>query len=174
MSIVRKQRIFDGKVVHLTIFDIQLPDGSTAQRELIEHQGAVAVVALDKDQQVLLVRQHRVGAGRDLYEIPAGLLEDGESPLDCATRELREEIGYRPGRLDSLGGLYTAPGYTTEYIHLFLAQNLTPDPLAQDRDEFIEVARMPLRDALQRVENGEITDSKTVIGVLKVARRLGL
>lgn len=174
MDHIRKKRIYDGKIVHLAVFNIQLPDGSTAERELIEHRGAVAVVALTTNQQVILVRQYRVGAGRALYEIPAGLLEPDESPEACAARELREEIGYRPGSLEALGGLYTAPGYTTEYIHLFLAQDLIHAPLAQDHDEFIEVVQMPLREAIHQIEKGEIADSKTVIGLLKVARRFGL
>jgi ADP-ribose pyrophosphatase len=174
MVINHSQQIFSGKVVKLAVHEIRLPDGSTAVRELIEHQGAVAVVALDHQQNVLLVSQFRIGANRDLYELPAGLLERDEVPEAAASRELREEIGYEPGSLESLGGFYAAAGYTTEYIHLFFTQELIYAPLKHDQDEFIEVVRVPLTEALRMVEQGEIVDSKTIIGLLKVARRLGL
>ncbi len=174
MLISRSQQIFSGKVVKLAVHEIRLPDGTTGVRELIEHPGAVAVVALDSEQNVLLVRQFRIGANCDLYEIPAGLLEPDETIEACAIRELREEVGYEPGRLETLGGFYTAAGYTTEYIHLYLAQDLIYAPLAQDRDEFIESTRMPLVEALRLIEHGEIVDSKTIIALFKVARRLGL
>ncbi|MBZ0303126.1 MAG: NUDIX hydrolase [Anaerolineae bacterium] len=170
----RSQQIFSGKVVKLALHEIRLPDGSTAVRELIEHQGAVGVVALDEDQQVLLVRQFRIGAGRDLYEIPAGILEPGETPEVCAARELREEVGYQPGTLEALGGFFTAPGYTTEFIHLFLARNLIAAPLPQDHDEFVECVRLPLIRALAMIDQGEIVDSKSLIALLRIARRLGL
>jgi ADP-ribose pyrophosphatase len=170
----RSQQIFSGKVVKLAVHEIRLPDGSTAVRELIEHQGAVAVVALDHQQNVLLVSQFRIGANRDLYELPAGLLEKDEQPEAAATRELREEIGYEPAGLESLGGFYAAAGYTTEYIHLYFTHDLIYAPLAHDQDEFIEVIRIPFTEALRMVEQGEIVDSKTIIGLLKVARRLGL
>lgn len=174
MQINRSQQIFSGKVVKLAVHEIRLPDGNLAVRELIEHPGAVAVVALDSQQNVMLVRQFRIGANRELYEIPAGLLEAGETPEACAIRELREEIGYEPGGLESLGGFYTAAGYTTEYIHLYFTHDLIYAPLAQDRDEFIELVRLPLPEALRLIEQGEIVDSKTIIGLLKVGYRLGL
>jgi ADP-ribose pyrophosphatase len=174
MAHTRIRQIYDGKVVKLAIVEIPLPNGGSAERELIEHHGAVAVVALDDAQNVLLVRQFRIGADDSLYEIPAGLLEPGESPDNSASRELREEIGYRPGSLEAIGGFYTAPGYTTEYIHLFLARDLTPAPLQQDADEFIEVIRVPLTEALTMIEMQTIVDGKSIIALLKVARRLGL
>jgi len=166
--------IFDGKVVRLEIKQIRLPDGSVAEREVIQHRGAVAIVALDEHQHVFLVRQYRVGANQWLYEIPAGILEAGEDPEKSAIRELQEEIGYRPGTLEPLGGFYVTPGYTTEYIHLFLAKNLTPDALEQDTDEFLEVSRLPLAEALSMIENHTIIASKTIIGLLRVARRFDL
>lgn len=172
--ISRSRKIFSGKVVKLAVHEIRLPDGSVAVRELIEHPGAVAIVAVHNEQDILLVRQFRIGANRTLHEIPAGLLEADETPEACAARELREETGYQPGALETLGGFYTAAGYTTEYIHLFLARDLSYAPLAQDHDEFIEVVKLPLTEALRQIETGEIVDSKTIIGLLKVARRLGL
>jgi len=168
------KQIYNGKVVHLEIVDIQLPDGSTAQREVIRHSGAVAIIALDDQQQVFMVRQYRIGADQHLYEIPAGLLGPGEPPEQAAVRELREETGYRPGTLEALGGFYVAPGYTTEFIHLFIARDLVHDPLAQDKDEFLEAAQIPLKDAIRMIDEGKIVDSKTIIGLLRLARQLDL
>ncbi len=173
-TIVRTRRIYTGRVVKLDVHDVRLPDGSAGVRELIAHQGAVAVVALFENRDVLLVRQYRIGADAVLYEIPAGLLETGELPEACAARELQEEAGYRPGALTPLGGFYTAPGYTTEYIHLYLASALVSSPLERDADEFIEPARLPLARALEMIETGDIVDGKTVTGLLRAARRLGL
>jgi ADP-ribose pyrophosphatase len=173
-EILSTETIFDGRIVHLRVHSVRLPDGKMGKRELIEHQGAVAVVAVDEDGYVLLVRQFRIGADRIMTEIPAGLLEPGEDPLATAERELREETGYRPLNLDSLGGIYVAPGYTSEYIHLFFAQGYEHDPLAQDADEFVETLRVPLHEALEMVEQGEIVEAKSVIALMKVARLLGI
>ncbi len=166
--------IYSGRVVTLNIHTVHLPDGNQAQREIIQHSGAVAIVALDSDQNVLLVRQFRLGASKILLEIPAGALEPNEAPETCAVRELREETGYRPLNLIYMGGLYAAPGYTTEYVHLFFTNTIEPAPLAQDADEFLEVTRLPLLEALKLIDEGDINDSKTVIGLLRVARRLGI
>lgn len=173
-EILSTETIFDGRIVHLRVHTVRLPDGSDGKRELIHHQGAVAVVAVDDDGYVLLVRQFRIGADRVMTEIPAGLLEPGEDPRATAERELREETGYRPLNLDAIGGIYVAPGYTSEYIHLFFAQGYEPDPLTQDEDEFVETVRVPLHEAVQMVEHGEIVEAKSVIALMKVARLLGI
>jgi ADP-ribose diphosphatase len=165
--------IYNGRIVKLSILDVVLPDGKPAKRELIRHPGAVAIVAFDDDQNVLLVRQFRIAAGRVLLEIPAGTLEPGEAPLVCAERELQEETGYRPGKLEALGGIFPAPGYTTEFIHLFQATELSISPLDHDDDEFIEIERVPLAKAIGLIDSGEIADGKSVAGLLRVARRLG-
>ncbi len=164
--------IYDGKLVKLHRLTVQLPNGARAQREIVRHPGAVAMVAL-LGEDVLLVRQFRAAAGKALLEIPAGTLEAGEAPEAAAVRELQEEVGYRPGKLERLGGEFTAPGYTSEYIHLYLASALEPARLQQDSDEFIEVVRLPFAEALALAERGEIEDGKTLIGLLLSARRLG-
>lgn len=170
--IIRTRHIYTGRILDLNVHDVRLPDGSESVREVIQHRGAVAVVALFENRDVLLVRQFRIGADAVLYEIPAGLLEAGEPPEACATRELQEEVGYRPGSLVSLGGFYTAPGYTSEYIHLFLASALVTSRLDSDPEEFIEIVRLPLARALEMIEAGDIVDGKTVIGLLRAAHRL--
>jgi ADP-ribose pyrophosphatase len=119
-----------------------------------------------------LVRQYRTAAKRVLLEIPAGTLEPNEASEDAAIRELREEIGYRPQSMERLGGIFAAPGYTTEYIHLYLARDLIYDPLNADSDEFIETITIPLPEAIQKIIEGEIEDGKTVSGLLLAAKQV--
>ncbi|MFQ3566682.1 MAG: NUDIX hydrolase [Aggregatilineales bacterium] len=173
-DVIARKRVFDGKLVKLDHLTVRLPNGGQSEREIVEHPGAAAVVALDAHDRVLLVHQYRLAARRVLREIPAGTLEPGEDPLECAKRELQEETGYLPGRLEHIGGLYVAPGYTTEYIHLFLALDLTYAPLAADDDEFIEVEQLPLGEALALIDSGDIVDGKSIAGLLRVARLRGL
>lgn len=173
-TILDTEHIYEGRVVKLDVHRVRTPGGQIMQREVIQHQGAVALVALDDRQNVLLVRQYRIGANQPMLEIPAGLLEPGEAPEICAARELQEETGYRPAHLERLGGFYPTPGYTTEYIHLYLATGLSEAPLDGDEDEFIELERIPLAEALALIERGSISDGKSLIALLWVARRLGL
>jgi ADP-ribose pyrophosphatase len=173
-TIVTTRKVYSGRVVNLDIHEVRLPNGEHSIREQVHHPGAVAIVAFDDDALVLMVRQYRLPARQVMLELPAGTLTPDEAPEACAERELQEETGYRPGRLQSLGGFYAAPGYTTEYIHLFLARDLTASKLQQDSDEFLEVTRLTLADALRAIETGEIIDGKTIIGLLKVARTLGV
>lgn len=171
--ILSQQSIYEGRVVKLSVAEVQLPNGTTAKREIITHPGAVALVALDENGDVLLVRQYRSAAGKQLLEIPAGTLEPGEEPLVCAERELQEETGYHPGKLQSLGGIYTAPGYTSEFIHLYLATDLTESRLEQDDDEFIAVERASLSEAIAMIERGDICDGKSVSALLRTALLIG-
>lgn len=172
--IVSTKQIYSGRVVNLDIHEVVLPDGQHAKREQVRHPGAVAVVALDEAQNVLLVKQFRLAANREMIELPAGTLYPEEPPEECAVREMQEETGFKPNVIEPLGGFFVAPGYTTEYIHLFLGTELTPSALPKDSDEFIEVVRMPFAEALQLLERGDIMDGKTINGLLRVARRMGL
>ncbi|MBP8974537.1 MAG: NUDIX hydrolase [Anaerolineae bacterium] len=171
---VRSEPAYLGRLVKVYVETVQLPNGTQAVREIVRHPGAVAMVPLLSNGDVLFVRQYRHAAGDLLLEIPAGTLEVGEAPERAAARELQEEIGYSPGKLERLTGEYTAPGYTTELIHIYLATELVESRLAGDADEFLEVVRLPLAEALRRVERGELPDGKTMIGLLLAARRLGL
>lgn len=169
-EILSTENIFDGRIVHLKVHDVRLPDGSTSKREIIYHQGAVAVVAIDDDNYILLVKQYRIGAGQVLYEIPAGILEPNENPEEAIIREMREETQYRPHSIEPIGGIYMTPGYTTEYIYLFYAQGYVHDPLDQDADEFVESIRIKFDEALKMIDNGEIVEAKTITALLKVER----
>lgn len=173
-DILSTQHIFKGRVVTLDVHTVRLPDGSESKREVITHPGAVAVVAVDDKFNVLLVKQYRSGASKVTVEIPAGLLEPGEDPEQAAIRELREETGFRPTTLQYFGGVYVAPGYSTEYIHLYYTTGYEPAPLTQDADEFVEPLRIPLQEALQMIEHGEIVEAKSVVALLRIARLLGI
>lgn len=173
-EILSSERLYDGRVIKLDRLDVRLINGQTAMRELVQHPGAVAIVPLDADDHVLLVRQYRIAARRVLLEVPAGTLKPNEDPRDCAIRELQEETGRRAERFEPLGGIFVAPGYTTEFIHLFLATGLVESRLPADDDEFIEVERVSLGRALDLIDQGEIIDGKSIVSLLKVARLRGL
>lgn len=160
-----RTEIYRGRVIRLDVDTVTLPNGTTADLEIIRHPGAVAVVPLKDDGTVLLVRQYRHAAAGYIYEVPAGKLDPGEKACECAGRELEEEIGRRASRLTPLLSFYTTPGFTDEVIHLFLATGLTPGTQKLDRDEVLKVVEMPLDEAMQRITDGTIRDAKTIIGL---------
>ena len=166
--VLQTRRVYEGRVVRLRVDTVALPDGRSAQREVAEHEPVVVIVPLDGDGNVLLVRQYRLPVEQFLLELPAGGIDPGESIEEAVQRELREETGQRAGRLQRLAAFYASPGYCDELMHLFLATELEHSPLAGDSDESIEVVRMPLADALALVEQGEICDAKTIIGLWAV------
>lgn len=139
------------------------------RRVWVQHPGAVVLVAVDAGK-VLLVRQYRHPTGGELLELPAGTLEPGEDPADTARRELQEECGYRPRRLEPLGRLYAAPGYSSEVYHFYRAEDLEPSRLPADDDEQIEIVRMPVDEAIQRARAGDFDDAKTALGILWLER----
>lgn len=171
--VVDSMDIFEGKVVNLKVDTIELRDGHAYKREIVYHNGAVAVIALDEDDNIFLVKQYRAGAQKHLLEIPAGGLEPGEEREECARRELQEEIGYFPDELVELGGFYVAASYNTEYITIYLARNLRPSQLEGDIDEYIDIEKAPFNDVLSMALRGELEDSKTIIGMLWAAQHLG-
>jgi ADP-ribose pyrophosphatase len=165
---------FRGRLLTVRTDRVRLADGSETSREIVEHRGAVAIVAVDSEGQILLVRQYRKAAERALLEIPAGTLEPGEEPQDCAGRELIEETGYQAARIERICGFYTAPGYCTEFLDVFVARELTPAFAEADADERIEVTRLPLDECLRLVRSGGICDAKSIVGLLAVELSWGL
>lgn len=166
MEVVSSRIVHRGAVVTVRVDDISLPDGRIVQREVVEHPGAVVVAALDDEQRVALVRQYRHPIGAYLVELPAGGLEAGEDPAACASRELREETGLVPGRLDYLGSFFSSPGFVREELHAFLARGLSRSPLPPDDDEDIELEMRPLAHLL--AVPGEVADAKTLATLLLV------
>ncbi|MBQ3707775.1 MAG: NUDIX hydrolase [Clostridia bacterium] len=172
-TMTSSERIFDGKVVHLYRDTVELPDGTSAIREIVKHIGAVCVVPLTDDGDVILERQYRYAVGQILTEIPAGKLDDPEEDwAEAALRELREETGAIPRELIDLGDFYGSPAIMGERIRMFLARGLTFTERHLDEDEFLDVIRMPLSDAVRSVMNGEIPDGKTQCAILRAARML--
>jgi len=169
---VDSQRIYEGRVLNLRVDEVRMPSGRRTTREVVEHRGAVAAVALTSDGKVFLVRQWRYAVGGATLELPAGTLEAGESPEQCIHRELIEEIGQRAGSIEPLVSLFVSPGYSNEMIHLFVATDLTPQTAQADEDEDLRVIRMPLAQALKMCEAGEVRDGKTVAGLLCAAAKL--
>ena len=157
---------FQGRLLRLRVDTVRLPDGNTSTREVVVHPGAVAMVPLLDPEHVLLVRQWRHPAGCALLEIPAGTLGAGEDPRDCAARELMEEVGYRPHAIKLLSSIFLAPGYSSECLHLFLAEDLSPERMAHDEDETIDVVCLNWHEIETLISNGEIRDAKTLAGLL--------
>ncbi len=169
------RRIYTGRVINLDLDRVNLPNGTTAELEMIRHPGASAIVPVlgdagAADPTLILIRQYRHAAAGYLYEIPAGRLNDGEDPAECARRELAEETGYRAERVEHLFSMFTTPGFTDERIHVFRATGLTEGPTAQEADEILDVERLPLSRALALIGQGEIQDAKTALSILFLAR----
>jgi ADP-ribose pyrophosphatase len=171
--VVSSQHIFQGRAVGLRVDEVELPSGRVTTREVVEHADCVVIVPLDAEDNVLLVRQFRQAVGRQLLELPAGGIDPGESPEECVCRELREETGYLPARVERLGGFYSAPGYCTEYLHLYLATDLEPSPLVADDTESIALVRVPKDRVLGLVASGEVCDAKSVAGLHMAFSRPG-
>ncbi len=168
------RRAWSGRLLAVDVDAIRAPDGTELELEMVRHPGAAAVVPLlsdpdAEDPTVLLLRQYRYAAGGMLWEIPAGVLEVGEQPVECARRELREEAGAEAERIEHLVSIFTTPGFTDERIHLFLATGLRAGAATPNPDELIEVAPRPLSQALAMIRDGEIQDAKSIVALLYVA-----
>jgi ADP-ribose pyrophosphatase len=168
------RRVYSGRIVNLDIDAVRFPNGSTGELEMVRHSGAAAVVPFlsdpaGGDPQILLLKQYRYAAEDFLYEIPAGRLDQGEKPVDCARRELKEETGCEAERIEHLLTFYTTPGFTDERIHAFMAVGLTRGESRHETDEFITVETMTLSTALGLIEKGDIKDAKTALAILYAA-----
>jgi len=159
------REIFSGRIINVRVDTVSLPDGRRTTREVVEHSGAVAIVAVDDDNNIILVRQFRKPVEGVLLEIPAGTMEKDEEPLLCAKRELREETGFTAQHWKKILSYYSAPGFTDEYLHLYMASSLTEGEIELDNDEFVETIRMPLQEAYDLIFKGQITDGKSIIGI---------
>lgn len=168
-KLLQRRRIFEGRVVDLSVDRIELPNGRTTELEVIRHPGAAAMVPLMGEDEVLLVRQYRWATQGWLLEVPAGKLDSGEAPEECAARELEEEVGQRAAELIELGWIWTTPGFTDEKIWLYLARGLEPGGQDLQSDEVLTVETVPFREAIAKVHRGEICDSKSVCALLRAA-----
>jgi len=169
---ISSRRLYDGRILNLRVDEVKIENGKFTSREIVEHRGAAAIVPLLSEGEVILVRQYRYAVSAELLEIPAGTLEPGEEPEDCAKRELEEETGYRCQAIAKVLECFVAPGYSTEKIHIYLAKGLTKTRTKTEEDENITVESFPFVAALDKIRSGEIQDAKTIAGLQGVAQLL--
>ena len=169
---LKAEYVFKGRILNIRVDEALLPDGKTAVREVVEHNGGVMIAPMDDEGNLYFVEQFRYPYSEVVTELPAGKLEKGEDPYTAGIRELKEETGATAQKIISLGRLYPSPGYCGEIIHLYLATGLTFGEQNPDDDEFLEVKKIHISKAVEMVMNGELPDSKTQVGILKIARLL--
>lgn len=158
--------VYDGRTVKLRVDTVQMPGGRKTTREIVEHSDCVAIIAIDADDNVLLVNQFRQPVAKELLEIPAGGIDHGEDAETAVSRELREETGYLPRKVERLGGFYSSPGYCTEYLYLYLATDLIPGQLYAEDTESIRLTRVPVSQIPSLITSGSICDAKSIAGLL--------
>lgn len=164
---VSSEKVFEGRIIKVKVDKVEMPDGSTSTRELVEHPGGVGIVAVTDNDEIILVKQYRKPLDKVIYEIPAGKLDPGEHHRTCGIRELEEETGLSANVFEYMGFIYPSPGFTDEVTHVYLAKELTQGETHPDDDEFLDVEKVPFESALKMVIDGEINDAKSVFGILK-------
>jgi ADP-ribose pyrophosphatase len=171
-ELLNRKVVYSGRAFEVAVHEYRLPDQRVRSYDVVEHLPAVTLVPVDADGNVIFVRQYRVGGQVDLLELPAGVLHEGEDPAEGAGREVREETGMAAGKLTRLGGFFMAPGYSSEYMHVFLATDLRPDPLPMDDDEFLEIEKIPVARAMEMARRGEFQDGKSIVSLTLAERFL--
>lgn len=169
---IRSEILLKGRAFKIRRDTLKTPDGHETKLEIIEHGGSVVIVPVDEDGNVLFVRQYRHAAGGDLLELPAGTRDEDEPYEECAAREIREETGMEAGQLKKIGAFYLAPGYSTEFMAVFLATELKENPLDADDDEFLQVEKLPLKQVMEMARGGDIPDAKSLAALLLAAPHL--
>jgi ADP-ribose pyrophosphatase len=165
-ELVKSETVYQGKVFNVRQDHLRLPDGKVTRLDVVEHSGAVTILPIDDQDQIWFIRQYRHPASRILLELPAGVMDEGEDPLESAQRELQEEIGMAADSLTLLGDFYLAPGYSTEYMYVFLARGLLASQLQPDEGVYIQIEKVPLAQAMSLVKAGRICDSKSLATLL--------
>nr|WP_300004459.1 NUDIX hydrolase [Tissierella sp.] len=168
---MKSEKVYEGKILNLKVDTVEMPDKKYSKREIIEHPGGVAIIAITDEDSLVLVKQYRKPVEDFLLEIPAGKLELNEEPRETAIRELKEETGLESDKLNYISEFYTSPGYTDEKIHLFLAEDLRKVEYTPEPGEFLEIVEISIEELIKMVRRGEIIDSKTIIGIL-IAQKL--
>lgn len=169
---VKSEMLLEGRAFKIRRDHLQTPDGRDTHYEILEHAGSVVMLPIDSDGNLVLVRQYRQAARLDLLELPAGTRDEGESFEACAARELREETGMSARVLEKVGEFYLAPGYSTEFMVVFIARDLSSDPLPSDSDEFLEIERMPLHAVIEMARRGNIPDAKSLAALFIAGQQL--
>ncbi len=169
--LIASKTVFEGRLISVSVDEVELADGRRTRREVVHHPGAAAVVPVLPDGRVVMIRQYRHATGSVLYELPAGLCESGEAPVECARRELGEEVGYQAQEMELLFSVYLSPGYSSELIHVFLAGGLRPVEAKPDPDEQVVPVALPLDAVVAMIARGEVQNAAAVCGVLAAAQR---
>lgn len=165
---VSMEKVYYGRAFDVRRDQVRLPNGKVTQLDIVEHVGAVTLIPIDDHNRILFVRQYRHAAGGQLLELPAGTVEADEPPIGCARREIREETGMAAENLQMVGEFYLAPGYSTEYMYVFLATNLHPAPLPRDQDEFLSLVPLGVEQVYEYIRSGEIKDAKSIAAMMLV------
>ncbi len=165
-ELIKSETLLQGRTFKIRRDTLKTPDGRETKLEIVEHGGSVVLLPIDQENNLLFVRQYRHAAGGDLLELPAGTREKDEPYEKCAAREIREETGMEAGKLQKVGEFYLAPGYSTEFMAVFLATVLKENPLQADEDEFLNVEKIPLKKAVEMAERGEVPDAKSLAALL--------
>ena len=165
-KVLSSELIYEGRAFTVRVDTIQTVDGRETTRDIVEHSECVAIVAVDSQGKILLVSQYRLPAGRKLLEIPAGGIDGDEEPADAVRREMQEETGYLPNKVEKLGGFYSAPGFCTEYLHLYLATELEPSRLVAEDTDSITLVRISPEEITELIQSGEICDAKSIACLL--------
>ena len=165
-QLLKSEVVYPGRAFTVRRDTLRLPNGRETRYDIVEHPGSVIILPLDDQGNILFVRQYRHAAGLDLLELPAGVLDEGEDSETCARRELREETGMAAGHLEYIGGFYLAPGYSTEFMYVYQATALRPDPLEADSDEFLTLEAIPMAEVLAMARHAEMPDAKSLAALL--------
>ncbi len=171
-KILSKETVFNGYAFDVEKLHVRLPDERVRDFDLVRHHDSVTIIPIDEEDNILFVTQYRMGSECVLIELPAGVMNDKEEPLDCAKREVREETGMAAGKMEHLGSIYLAPGYSSEINHIFLATDLYPSPLDQDDDEFLETKKIPIAELNTLVKRGKLQDGKSLAALYLAAGKL--
>lgn len=163
---MKSERIYEGRIINLRVDTVELSNKKYSKREIVEHPGAVGIIAITKDDEVILVKQYRKPVEDTLLEIPAGKLEPKENPQECAIRELEEETGFATDNVEKILEFYTTPGFSNEVMHIYIAKDLKEGTVNLDDDENIQIIKLPIDEVLYKIKTGEIKDAKTIIGIL--------
>lgn len=169
---IKSDKLYQGKIINLRVDTVELPDQKYSKREIVEHPGAVAVIAITDDNKIVMVKQYRKSVEEYLLEVPAGKLEISEEPIECAKRELLEETGFKSNNIEYLFKFFTSPGFSNETISLFVAKDLVLDVARPDEDEYIEIEKYEIDELLEKVYKEEIKDAKTIISILYIKNYL--
>jgi ADP-ribose pyrophosphatase len=167
-EVIQSKTIYRGRAFDIQQDQVVLPNGRTTLLDIVNHSGAVTLIPVDSSGMIWFIRQYRHPARQTLLELPAGVMEVGEEPVETAHREIQEEIGMAAGKLQDLGGFFLAPGYSTEYMHMFLATELYPSTLPGDTSEFLSVEKIPCDQAMRLAQTGEIQDAKSLVALFWV------